>query len=188
MTAAQFDIKAKYGMRRIKALEKMQGKHFVKVGVLRGTGSHPKSDGVSIALIAWWNEFGTKRIPSRPFLRTTLREHNYYKQEVFEAFKASLADARKGGPDRQESRLKLIGILAVSDIQKKITDGPWKPNTESTIERKSVQASYSDLDVFFSDRRSGKEDGDLSGTGIKNKPLIDTGTLRASIKSAVVKE
>jgi hypothetical protein len=164
MTAAQFDIKAKYGMRRIKALEKMQGKHFVKVGILRGTGAHPDSKNVSIALIAWWNEFGTKRIPSRPFLRTTLREHNYYKLEVFEALKASMRDVARNGVDSQKYRLSLVGIVAASDIQKKITEGPWEPNAPSTIRQKSTSS------------------------GIKDKPLIARGILRASIKSAVVKE
>jgi hypothetical protein len=164
MTAPQFDLKAKYGMRKIKSLEKMKGKWSAKVGVLRGTGAHPDSKDVPIALIAWWNEFGTKRIPSRPFLRTTLREHNYYKQEVFDALKASMRDVARNGVDSQKYRLSLIGVVAANDIQQKISDGPWIPNTAETIRRKSTSS------------------------GIKDKPLIARGVLRASIKSAVVKE
>jgi cold shock CspA family protein len=57
---------------------------FVKVGVLQGQGEHPNGDhGQTIAEVAFWNEFGTARIPPRPFLRSTLKERKIKYKALF---------------------------------------------------------------------------------------------------------
>lgn len=160
----EVQVTAKHGMRKIKALANLKGGKSVKVGVLRGTGDHPNATpGITIALIAWWNEFGTKYIPSRPFLRTTLRDHGYYREHLKHAAQAALIKTAKfeGGI---EAPLKAVGVLAASDIRKKITVGPWVPNSPDTIRRKSTTS------------------------GTKDKPLIDTGIMRQSIQSALSDE
>ena len=43
----------------------------VRVGVLENA-TYP--DGTPVAMVAFWNEYGTKRIPPRPFFRTTVSE------------------------------------------------------------------------------------------------------------------
>ena len=152
-------LRAKYGSKKIDGILGMAKKSAVLVGVLRGTGGHPHSKaGHTIALIAAWNEFGNRRIPSRPFLRTTLREHEYYKQELKKALLTAITT--KGEAD---SLLKLVGIKAASDIRNKITNNDFRRNAPATIRRKSTSS------------------------GVKDKPLIDSGALRQSIQSQLEK-
>lgn len=157
-------VTAKYGMKRIERLAQLRGVKAVKVGVLRGTGTRPNAkEGITIALIAWWNEFGNKRIPERPFLRTTLHEHGYYREHLKRAMTASLIKTAKFKTDL-DSSLKAVGVIAASDIRKKIVDGPWQPNAPETKRKKSTSS------------------------GKKARPLIDTGIMRKSIQSALSDE
>lgn len=151
-------VTSKYGGKRIDDLIKAAGQANVLVGVLRGTGAHPKvGGGQTIAEIAWWNEFGTKRIPERSFLRSTLREHKYYREELKKALRAAILDFRhKSGM----LWLKKVGAMAARDIRRRITSGPFEPNAPRTIRAKSTNEARDN----------------------KQKPLIDTGTLRKSIQ------
>lgn len=189
------EVTAKHGWKKIAALAKLKGERSVKVGVLRGTGDHPNAKpGIIIALVAWWNEFGTRKIPARPFLRTTLREHGYYREHLKRATQAAVIKTVKfeGGIDVP---LKAVGVLAASDIRKKITTGPWIPNSEFTIAMKS-NASGDDLTAFFSARdadpgifgKVAKNRALQRKHGIKAQPLIDTGIMRQSIRSALSDE
>lgn len=151
-------VVAKHKGKKIDALLKAAGVKAVLVGVLRGTGAHPNAkSGHTIAEIAWWNEFGTKRIPERPFLRWTLRGHNYYREELSRALLATLRG--KGDSFRN---IKPIGATAARDVRKMISTGPFVANAPATIRKKSTSA------------------------GVKARPLIDTGALRQSIQFEVV--
>lgn len=126
----------------------------IKVGVIKGTGTHPNSNGATIAEIAAMNEFGTfeetvEAIPARPFLRTALDEN---KDKYVKTQKAGLLAASLGiiTPTKM---LSILGMQAKSDIQKKIRSNDFQENAPSTIDAK----------------------------GGKSKPLIDTGILRQSI-------
>jgi len=110
----------------------------IKVGILRGQGEHPNSEyGATVAEIAFWNEFGTKRIPARPFLRTTLKaEKIAYKA----AFKAALREVLA----RRFTATKAIGQIGAkvaADIQNTITTLVSPPNSPLTIERKKGKAN-----------------------------------------------
>jgi hypothetical protein len=115
----------------IEKLMKLSGAEGVLVGVLHGGGAHPSGDGQTIAEIAWWNEFGTKNIPARPFLRTTLIEHNYYRSHLMLALQRILKDGTN--PFKE---LKLVGSKAARDIQWSIVNGDWEANAPSTIAQK----------------------------------------------------
>lgn len=158
------DISSKYGGSRIKAAKSMPKKLGVLVGVLRGTGEHPNAKGgQTIAEIAWWNEFGTDRgIPERPFLRTAVRGHSYYRTEMKDATAYAVKALVLGLPG-YDVKLRLVGMAAARDVQSSIVTGPWTPNAESTIRKKSRGLKVE------------------SGEWLKAKPLIDTGALRASI-------
>ena len=151
------DISTKHDFRKVDdLLRRMKGSH-VKVGVLRGTGEHPNADsGQTVAAIAAWNEFGTETIPARPFLRTTLRENEYYRSALLDALKAGLV--RQADPSKA---LQLVGIRAASDIRNTIDTNDFAPNAPATVRKKSTDADK----------------------GNKDKPLIDTGILRQSIQS-----
>jgi hypothetical protein len=115
----------------IEKLMKLAGAAGVLVGVLHGGGAHPEGDGQTIAEIAWWNEFGTKRIPARPFLRTALINHAYYRPHIIAALKRML----EYGTDPLKE-MKLIGSIAARDIQWSMLNGNWEPNAKSTKDRK----------------------------------------------------
>jgi hypothetical protein len=131
-------LHSKHGGRKIQQLMEFTGRSAVKVGVLRGTGEHPNANGgQTIALIAAWNEFGThnkddsERIPSRPFMRSTLIEHDYYRGDLKTALREALLSL--GDPDVM---LKRVGIKAASDIRNKIRNNDFERNKESTKKRK----------------------------------------------------
>lgn len=151
------DVTAKEDLAKVDdLLRRMKGAHVV-VGVLRGTGEHPDAtEGQTIVQIAAWNEFGTETIPSRPFLRTTLRENKYYREALFDALKAGLT--KKADPTKA---LKLVGVRAAADIRNMIDTNDFVPNAPMTIQRKSTNADKDN----------------------KDKPLIATGILRQSIQS-----
>lgn len=81
---------------------------------------------------AIWNEFGTRRIPARPFVRTSWRNNrNKY-------LAMCRADAKQifAGTMTVQRSLNRIGVIAQGDMQMSVTTGGWTPNAPSTIRRK----------------------------------------------------
>jgi HK97 gp10 family phage protein len=115
------------------------------------------TDGKSIPMYAAYNEFGTSRIPARPFMRTTASEHQNEWCET-------LAGALKGEilKDNAKGAMGLVGEQMKAHIQQTIQKGSFAPNSPKTIANK---------------RRKGKVEPD--------HPLIDTGQMLASIISEV---
>lgn len=87
----------------------------------------------SRAQIAQWNEFGTTKIPSRPFLRGTM-EKNAGK---YARFLVAQARAGLGGSDRTyRQAMNRLGLMMVGDVQQAISNGVPPPNAPSTIAKK----------------------------------------------------
>jgi len=81
---------------------------------------------------AIYNEFGTERIPERPFFRNAVRQNRTkYREGMKIAARKLLA-----GQETLRGALSKLGIMAQGDIQEEITNLRDPPNTESTIERK----------------------------------------------------
>ena len=91
-------------IKQLKSL-KMSGSGSVKAGVMEGATN---SSGVNVLEYAPFLEFGTKNIPSRPYLRKTFAEHN---QDWLEL----LAKALKGGVS-SETALDYVGGEMKADI------------------------------------------------------------------------
>lgn len=99
----------------------------IRVGVQEGSGSY--DDGSTIAEIAFYNEFGTARIPERSFIRSTFFDSkeamidrvNKEAQKVL-TFKQDV----KTAADR-------IGIFAQGEIKKKFRDNDWVENAPLTV-------------------------------------------------------
>lgn len=102
------------------------------------------SNGIHAASVGKWMEFGTLKIPMRPFLRPAVDKN-------IKRWTAFLHSQLKGGADVELS-LNRTGELARGDIVKSLTSVTSPPLAEATIKRKG-----------------------------SDKPLIDTGFLRASI-------
>ena len=115
------------------------------------------TDGKSIPEYAVYNELGTSRIPARPFMRTTVNEHqNEWCETLVGALKGEVlrGDAKKA--------MGLVGEQMKAHIQQTIQKGSFAPNAPRTVAIK---------------RAKGKVE--------PNHPLIDTGQMLASIISEV---
>lgn len=116
----------------VEQLAKAKGA-FVKVGILSGTGEHPKGKhGQTIAEIGWWNEFGTKNIPARPFLRTALYENIKRYRGLFKTVIKNVLLKRIS----VDQAVFVIGEAAKADVQAKIVSLKTPPNRPITIKRK----------------------------------------------------
>jgi hypothetical protein len=142
----------------VEKLAKAKGA-FVKVGILSGTGEHPKAKhGQTIAEVGWWNEFGTheeglEAVPARPFLRTGLHDNIGKYRGLFK----TLIKNTLLGRISTDQAVFVIGSTAVADVQAKIVSIQSPPNAPSTRKRKG-----------------------------SSNPLIDQGALRQHINWAKI--
>lgn len=111
-------------------------KSFVLVGFQEGEktkkqqkGSRTKKSGLSLAEIAASNEFGTRSIPARPFMRTSFDENL---PKINQAIRSQYVKILDGKSTTKKS-LGLIGLLMVSLIQEKIRAIHSPPNSARTI-------------------------------------------------------
>lgn len=129
--------------KRVRNLQNLNNKS-VKAGVLQNSGT--EDNGTKIVDVAIYNEFGTSRIPSRPFVRIASEKN----QQTWANEAEKVVDKIVAGYDANFSSL---GDRMVENIKDVIGDkNLLVPNAPSTIRRKG-----------------------------HDKPLIDTGKLKASI-------
>ena len=128
----------------------------VKAGILNGATT---TDGKSIAEYAAYNEFGTRNIPARPFMRTVAKE----RPKVWVGKMVNQIKGRATQPEAWKGALVLAGESMKSDIQYSIQAGTWTPNAPATVAAK---------------QRKGKVE--------PNHPLIDTGQMLAAVSYEVM--
>ena len=135
--------------KEIKAQFPKIDKAVVKTGIQSNAG---ENEGVSIAEYAAFNEFGTRTIPERPFMRKTFDDNlaNYNKL-IERLFKGML-----GGKLDSKMAFKILGQQTEDDMKNTIMTGNFKSNADSTVAKKG-----------------------------SSRPLIDTGTMRNSIRYEV---
>lgn len=109
---------------------KIFSKLEAKVGIFSNSGS---VKGVKVLDYATYQEFGTKYIPERSFLRSTADENNYW----IDSIQHAAVDIIEG-KESAVSALSQAAIGARDDVKKKIykSDDKWKPLKESTIKQK----------------------------------------------------
>lgn len=110
---------------------------------------------VPVAPYAAANEFGTPRIPQRPFLQNTMNA----KAKAWNKFLASQLKQRKMNI---RASLNALGYVAVGDVRATIKEGNFEPLKQKTIEAKE---------------RKGRPE--------PKAILIDTGSLMKSIEHQV---
>jgi len=130
------------GMKALIDQMKAAGKKpYVKIGILSSTGSMSKKSSnrksksaLTVLDVGVYNEFGTKDIPQRPFIRTTYDE----KKESWFSTIRSLSAVMISGKITAKKILGIVGLQAVADTKKTIksTHPSWPPNKPSTIKRK----------------------------------------------------
>lgn len=121
-----------------KRLAKLEAERSaVIVGLLGDSkkNKRPTDDGrLTNAALGIIHEFGTSRIPARPFLRPTVNANaDRYQRILAEIVKRALESGKD--PKRE---LGLLGQAAVADIRATITQGPPipPPNAPATLTRK----------------------------------------------------
>ena len=108
----------------------------LRVGFLEGaryTDTHPvrgtKRKPLSVAQVAFWNEYGTSRTPSRPFFRTAIaRESKNWGTKLAAAVKFHNYDG--------EAALRTLGQSMRDDIEASIAQWSTPGNAARTIARK----------------------------------------------------
>lgn len=103
-------------------------------GFPRGSsaGSQTYDNGASVLDVAIWNQFGTDRIPARPFIDNAVTRIEQDKS----GSGAHIAKQVLDGEITAEQALKKIGQVAETAIREAITDDVYEPNAPSTIRRK----------------------------------------------------
>ena len=118
------------GFNRImRDIQKLDGMEVV-AGMLRDSGK--ASNGASYVDIATWNEYGTRRIPSRPFIRISADTN---KQAWAKLAQQCVNDVIDGDSPRDAAQV--IGHRMVEDIREVFGDtSKLKANAPSTIKKK----------------------------------------------------
>jgi hypothetical protein len=120
-------------IRRVKEIESS----FVKVGVLADDakgGMHVPGGDLTVAEIAVVNEYGTDKIPSRPFARSTFDEKREEMVGLGKRLMAGIVD----GKIKLKPALDVMGSTLATAMKRKITDGAGvpPPNAPSTVAAK----------------------------------------------------
>jgi len=91
-------------------------------------------EGLSIATIAAYNEFGTEDIPARPFLSTALDEA---RKEIASRFEDEMGEILEGNRTAIQAARRL-GIFGATIVKKRIRDSQkWaEENADATIDKK----------------------------------------------------
>lgn len=138
------------GFNRImRGLQKLDGMEVV-AGILKDSGK--AENGASYVDIATWNEYGTRRIPSRPFIRISADTNRQTWTKIAQQCVNGVIDG-----DSPRDAAQVVGHRMVEDIRKVFGDkSKLAPNAPSTIKKKG-----------------------------HDKPLIDTGKLKATVNYRV---
>ena len=78
-----------------------------------------------VAQVAFWNEYGTKTAPARPFFRTAIAENKDKWRQGFKKQIQKTKDIKKA--------LSLVGEVGKADIQESIVKWTEPPNRPRTI-------------------------------------------------------
>ena len=112
-------------------LRKIDGS-FTKVGVQQGEIHEDDAGFSDLVTIAAANEFGTKNIPSRPFMRNSVDKN---KPKIKKLQENALSKIFRGTASVRQS-LRIIGEGMEGFIKKEIKDLKFPANKPSTIKRK----------------------------------------------------
>lgn len=103
----------------------------LRMGFLEGAKypSGPKGEPLSVAQVAFWNEYGTIRAPARPAFRTTIaKQSKTWGDKLGKAVKYYNYDGQKA--------LAALGQSMRDDLEAEIAQWSSPPNAPSTIARK----------------------------------------------------
>ncbi|HIE9152581.1 TPA: hypothetical protein ACXP7I_003213 [Klebsiella variicola subsp. variicola] len=129
----------------------------MNAGILAGATN--EDTGELVAIYAAANEYGTKNIPARPFMRNTVAE----KSEEWGASAAKLMKGQTQNADGFRNAFNVLGMIVVQDIKDSIEKSVPPPNKPSTIENK---------------RRKGRASPEMT--------LVDSGSMQRSVDYEII--
>ena len=132
---------------RAKAQRKlMKRKGLIKKG---GTGkkSESKGKGATILEYAIFNEYGTSRIPKRPFFRLSVGTQKA-QNEIKEYLNTQIENIISGELTGQGA-YENLGTFVVQKIKKTIMSGNFAPNDAKTIKRKGSSTPLIDTHSLY---------------------------------------
>lgn len=119
--------------KRVERLLKELDSLEVAIGYTAESGSYDDVENPpTLVEVALFNEYGTSRSPSRPFIRGTYLDHT---DEINTFVKGTVASGIARKEDAQAIMSK-IGVYAKGLMQEEIKEGAWAPNAPSTIKKK----------------------------------------------------
>lgn len=117
-------------------LQNLDTKKVLNVGFF-DTAKYP--DGQGVPLVAFWQEYGTLKIPKRPFMRNAVAKNKVKWVQTFKHFAK--------GDATTEQILGKVGEIVRGDIVKSIGDTTTPPNAPATIAMKG--SSHPLIDTGF---------------------------------------
>ena len=123
--------------KKLQKIKETNGKS-AKIGVFAEQGS-------DLVIYAGANEFGTKEIPERSFLRSTMDENRPRIVKFVDQQGINLIV--KG--QSLEKTLSLLGLFGVRIVKEKIVKGPFVPNAPATIQKKKSSKPLIDKGRLF---------------------------------------
>ena len=133
-----------FGYKRIQSqLRAIKRKPFVKIGILESDGDIKRGN-ATLAEIATYNEYGTRTIPERSFIRSTDKENMSRWFDKIVAGQKAIYD----GTSTVKKVLTDIGIDAQKKIRSKILNMSTPPNAESTIKKKGFDNPLVDTGIL----------------------------------------
>lgn len=119
-------------LRELQELECYAGFQAGKKTAKKRQGKKVVDSEVDLLDVAAFNELGTSRAPSRPFMRQSVDDHE---REIV-AFCEAKIRALCSGRTSAEQILKELAVFQKGLIQQTIVDGSFAPNAPSTVRKK----------------------------------------------------
>lgn len=132
------------GFSKIVLKLKKLNNQVIKAGILEG--EEPRENGkVYIADYAFDNEYGTKHIPERSFIRSTVDEktsewNNYINDEIIN----KLLNDPSANVD---TSVRKLALMIEEDIRYKVDSNISPPNSPATIKKKKDKAAQTLIDT-----------------------------------------
>lgn len=137
-------------------------------------------DGASTAQVAFWNEYGTKTAPPRPFFRTMIsKEQPGWSKMLKAALLSTNYDASLA--------LGQLGLVMVGQLQQSIIDTYAPPLSPVTVMLRGMRRN--DPSLVVSGRTVGEAARRVAegktNYGASTKPLVDTASMLKNVTSKV---
>ena len=160
----------------------------LNVGFLAGatypaTVHRPKQGGMSVAQVAFWNEYGTIRSPPRPFFRQMIENNEA-------SWPAMLTAGLKQHAYDADAALKILGIEMTAQLQESIQHGDFPAPSEITLMLRRM--ADDDPSLVITRKTVGEAArrvaaGEAGATGDRARALQDTKVMLQAVDYEVKK-